>query len=91
VVSTRGAIQASPGDRCTVAIDAAPAEGGVATCSMTVTCPRIERHVDVACKEPWEIRDPVLSLHGEEGTLTLVNRVGATERGRAELRIDTWR
>jgi hypothetical protein len=95
VVSTRGQILAGPHDRCVVSIDGAPGEAGGA-CSVSIICPGLERHLDrVPCTlprgdAPFALRDPSLMIDGAAWTLALVERDGATERGRAELQID-WR
>jgi hypothetical protein len=96
VVSTSGAIQASPSDRCIVKVDAEPGRSGPDRCVVAVTCPGIERRLDVPCEvpledEPFVLRDPVLTVDGAKGVLTLVDREGETERGRAELTIAAWR
>jgi hypothetical protein len=88
VVSTTGVVNASPGDRCKVALHLAPE----IECAIDVTCPGLERHFAApACSLPADGAAVHASWPGVDFDGEVLSFASADGHGHITARLDPWR
>ena len=88
IVSTTGVVNASPGDRCKVALHLAPE----IECAIDVTCPGLERHfASPACSLPADGAAVQVNWPGVDFDGEVLSVATADGHGHLTARPDPWR